>query len=142
MCLTSLFVFSQNRCGTCNGTGSLICGYCRGYGSVTTTIWDAYWGCYRNVVVACPTCQGYKRVLCSNCGGKGTVTSPVFGGKSSWFVKTKYGCSICTSGNNGCKGYWGIYHTDGTYEGNCQNSDGWGHKCGHSPEKHGLRSRK
>ncbi len=57
---------------------------------------------------------------------------------TSWFVKTKNKCKICKSGN-GCSGYWGIYHSNGTYEGTCQNSDGWGHRCGHGPEKHGLR---
>lgn len=50
------------------------------------------------------------------------------------FVKTKNKCSKC-----GCSGYWGYKHGNGTYEGNCSNSDGHGHTCGHGPEKHGLR---
>lgn len=54
---------------------------------------------------------------------------------SSWFKKTNNKCRVCS----GCSGYWGIYHQNGTYEGNCRNSDGWGHTCGHGPEKHGLR---
>ena len=51
------------------------------------------------------------------------------------FVKTRARCNKCQ-----CSGYWGYYHTNGTYEGSCQNTDGWGHRCGHSPEHHGLRS--
>ena len=51
------------------------------------------------------------------------------------FVKTKSGCSRCS----GCSGYWGYKHLNGTYEGDCSNSDGHGHTCGHGPEKHGLR---
>lgn len=50
------------------------------------------------------------------------------------FVKTRNKCSKCS-----CSGYWGYKHGNGTYEGNCSNSDGWGHTCGHGPEKHGLR---
>ncbi len=65
-------------------------------------------------------------------------TQSMSGSPTKWFKKTKNKCSICKSGN-GCSGYWGIYHSNGTYEGACQNSDGWGHKCGHSPEKHGLK---
>lgn len=51
------------------------------------------------------------------------------------FVKTKNRCQKCS-----CSGYWGYKHLNGTYEGSCSNSDGHGHTCGHSPEKHGLRS--
>lgn len=50
------------------------------------------------------------------------------------FVKTKYKCSKCS-----CSGYWGYKHQNGTYEGACSNTDAYGHRCGHSPEKHGLR---
>lgn len=60
------------------------------------------------------------------------------GSPTKWFKKTKNKCSICKSGN-GCSGYWGTYHSNGTYEGACQNSDGWGHRCSHGPEKHGLK---
>ncbi|MBQ9664892.1 MAG: hypothetical protein IJV33_00270 [Bacteroidaceae bacterium] len=45
----------------------------------------------------------------------------------------------CTNGNCQCRGYWGKKHDSGTYEGRCSNSDGFGHPCGHGPEKHGLR---
>lgn len=51
------------------------------------------------------------------------------------FVKTGYRCDKCS-----CSGYWGYRHDNGTYEGGCQNTDGHGHRCGHSPEHHGLRS--
>ena len=50
------------------------------------------------------------------------------------FVKTKAKCDKCS-----CSGYWGMKHANGTYEGNCRNTDQWGHKCGHSPSHHGLR---
>jgi len=54
--------------------------------------------------------------------------------KYKTFVKTKNKCSKCD-----CNGYWGYKHNNGTYEGNCSNSDGHGHTCNHGPEKHGLR---
>lgn len=50
------------------------------------------------------------------------------------FVKTRNKCSKCS-----CSGYWGYKHGNGTYEGNCSNTDSHGHRCGHGPEKHGLR---
>ena len=55
-------------------------------------------------------------------------------GDSKSFKKTKNRCSTCS-----CSGYWGYKHQNGTYEGNCSNTDQYGHKCGHGPEKHGLR---
>lgn len=57
------------------------------------------------------------------------------GDKYRKFEKTRHKCSKCS----GCTGYWGYKHQNGTYEGNCSNSDGHGHTCGHGPEKHGLR---
>lgn len=69
-------------------------------------------------------------------GGLSVQSAPSEGGSpSSWFKKTNNKCRVCS----GCTGYWGIYHQNGTYEGSCKNSDGWGHTCGHGPEKHGLR---
>ena len=50
------------------------------------------------------------------------------------FVKTGYRCKKCS-----CSGYWGYKHLNGTYEGNCMNTDKYGHRCGHSPQHHGLR---
>ncbi|MCC8118169.1 MAG: hypothetical protein LIP09_05385 [Bacteroidales bacterium] len=52
------------------------------------------------------------------------------------YVKTKFKCDKCS----GCSGYWGYRHQNGTYEGNCRNSDGHGHTCGHSPQHHGLKA--
>ncbi|MGI6219274.1 MAG: hypothetical protein ACOYJE_05365 [Bacteroidaceae bacterium] len=52
------------------------------------------------------------------------------------FVKTT---NKCQKSNCSCSGYWGYKHLNGTYEGNCSNSDGHGHTCGHGPEKHGLK---
>ena len=54
--------------------------------------------------------------------------------RTTKFVKTNFKCKSCK-----CSGYYGIKHDAGTYEGNCSNSDGYGHSCGHGPEKHGLR---
>lgn len=51
------------------------------------------------------------------------------------FKKTKYSCGTCS-----CSGYWGYQHSNGTWEGACQNRDKWGHTCNHSPKAHGLRS--
>lgn len=53
---------------------------------------------------------------------------------SKKFVKTSNKCSTCS-----CSGYWGYKHENGKYEGACSNTDNWGHKCGHGPEKHGLK---
>ena len=52
------------------------------------------------------------------------------------FVKTR---NKCSNSHCSCSGYWGYKHENGTYEGSCSNSDGWGHTCGHGPEKHGLK---
>ena len=56
--------------------------------------------------------------------------------KTYKFVKTT---NKCSGHSCKCSGYWGKKHDNGTYEGNCTNSDGYGHTCGHGPEKHGLR---
>lgn len=56
--------------------------------------------------------------------------------KTKKFVKTK---NKCTKSNCSCAGYWGYKHDNGTYEGACSNTDGYGHTCGHGPEKHGLK---
>ena len=56
--------------------------------------------------------------------------------KTKTFIKTK---NKCTKSNCSCSGYWGYKHQNGTYEGNCSNTDKYGHKCGHGPEKHGLK---
>ena len=61
--------------------------------------------------------------------------NPSFQGSNRRYVETSYDCDECS-----CDGYYGYKHTNGTYEGACQNTDKWGHRCGHSPEDHGLRS--
>ena len=63
-----------------------------------------------------------------------SLSNSASGNASRKFVKTKNRCSKCS-----CSGYWGYKHQNGTYEGNCSNTDKYGHKCGHGPEKHGLR---
>lgn len=104
---------------------------------------------YEVVKVPCQTCGGsgviatyYGPMYCSSCGGAGGFVTkvwvddgPSFKGDSKTFVKTKYSCGKCS-----CSGYWGYKHSNGTYEGYCSNTDKWGHKCGHSPEAHGLSS--
>jgi len=58
-----------------------------------------------------------------------------FQGQRTSLVQTTAGCDEC-----GCTGYKGIkHHSNGTYEGACIHSDGYGHTCGHGPEKHGLK---
>lgn len=52
------------------------------------------------------------------------------------FVKTN---ARCKKSNCSCSGYWGYKHGNGTYEGNCSNTDGHGHTCNHGPEQHGLK---
>lgn len=55
-------------------------------------------------------------------------------GDTKTFTKTKNKCTKCS-----CSGYHGYKHQNGTYEGNSSNTVQYGHKCGHGPEKHGLR---
>ncbi|MBR5210998.1 MAG: hypothetical protein IKV91_00320 [Bacteroidales bacterium] len=69
-------------------------------------------------------------------GGTSLEFSLMAGDKYKSFVKTN---AKCGRGNCRCSGYWGIKHYNGTYEGACRNSDGYGHTCGHSPQDHGLR---
>lgn len=63
-----------------------------------------------------------------------SYTTTSRGSSSRKFEKTRARCSKC-----GCTGYWGYKHQNGTYEGNCSNSDGHGHTSNHGPEKHGLK---
>ena len=69
-------------------------------------------------------------------GGSSAEISTMSSDKYRTFVKTN---AKCGRGNCRCSGYWGIKHNNGTYEGACRNSDGYGHTCGHSPQDHGLR---
>ena len=99
----------------------------------------------------CHQCKGYGAfatmygpMRCNNCNGQGTVSvkrkinrSSNISFKGGTFVKTNYKCK---HNSCDCSGYWGYKHSNGTYEGKCQNSDGWGHTCNHSPEDHGLKS--
>lgn len=118
---------------------------------------------YHREDVNCEHCDGgykYKQVnlgggrtttlktRCTFCRGRGYVTHtvknksaeknvPKYIAKASdrkTFKKTKNRCSTCS-----CSGYWGYQHQNGTYEGNCSHTDQYGHRCGHGPEKHGLR---
>lgn len=70
-------------------------------------------------------------------GGAAMEISSMSGDKYKSFVKTN---AKCRRGHCQCSGYWGIKHYNGTYEGSCRNSDGFGHTCGHSPQDHGLRT--
>lgn len=123
---------AQNSCSSCQGYGKVRCGSCGGSGVIYQQVWNPYYGVYQTVPYRCATCGGYGALICSNCGGKGYVPSPSF--KNTKPVKTNAKCNKCS-----CSGYQGIYHTNGTYEGNCSNTDQWGHRCGHGPEAHGLR---
>lgn len=116
ICLSfiSLNVISQTRCTSCSGTGGVTCGYCGGYGVVVGTVWDPYWGCYRNVQSVCTACSGYKRVVCSTCLGKGVVYSPTFRSKQSYYAE----CVHCN-----CKLY-NPYSTANSY---CKTCAGYGH---------------
>ena len=46
--------------------------------------------------------------------------------------------AACKSPGCHCKAYIGYQSPAGGYHGPCQNTNGWGHKCGHSPREHGL----
>ena len=62
----------------------------------------------------------------------------IFGGSNpekTYIKETQNKCDKCS-----CDGYKGIYHyLNGSYEGNCINTDKGGHRCGHSPEHHKLK---
>ena len=64
---------------------------------------------------------------------RGISSNSSYGGT---FTKTK---SRCSHSACHCRGYWGYKHLNGTFEGNCSNSDGNGYTCGHGPKYHGLR---
>lgn len=97
----------------------VICPRCAGYGQLSS-----YYG-----PVICPDCQGVGQIAVSNGG-----SNISFGSRSTSVVQTNAACDACS-----CSGYKGIKHDAGTYEGDCSHSDGWGHRCGHSPSHHGLR---
>ena len=99
-----------------------ICPYCGGYGSIQT-----YYG-----PMQCQACLGSGQVAVNPSG-----SNPSFGSSTRKLVQTD---ASCDNGACQCRGYKGYKHDNGTYEGLCQNSDGYGHTCRHSPEKHGLRS--
>jgi len=110
---------------------------------------------YITIKQPCMQCNGYGTIMtmyglvyCPNCRGNGgflvTVPNPNYNGgagitferkNNATFKKTNIKCDKCS-----CSGYWGYYHTNGTWEGPCQNTDKFGHTCRHSPEQHGLKS--
>lgn len=90
---------------------------------------DWQWIIYGNMI-NCVYCGGTGRK--QNNSGNGSNIS--FGARTTKFVKTNAMCNECS-----CSGYWGIKHDSGAYEGDCQNTDQWGHRCGHSPKHHGLK---
>lgn len=102
-----------------------VCGYCAGKGSVL--VGYNYYGY--------PLFQ-----MCSNCSGTGSVvvpvSSPSFKGKGNKRVKVTN--APCKHSGCRCSAYIGYQTPSGSYTGKCQNSDGWGHTCNHSPEEHGL----
>lgn len=67
--------FSQTRCGNCGGNGKFYCNNCHGNGIVYTTIYDPYWGTYRQNAIQCSACSGYGILICRVCGGNGYTTS-------------------------------------------------------------------
>lgn len=129
-------VQSTVTCPNCNGRGRFPCMNCGGRGY--NPEYNPYGGYYQNV--PCGVCGGMAIFTCQVCDGDGyierTTYQPSFkGGATTTFVKTSHSCDKCS-----CDGYHGIKHANGAYEGNCQNTDNWGHKCNHSPEHHGLRA--
>lgn len=99
------------RCSTCGGAGVVVVGY-NYYGAVTN--------------------------YCPSCGGRGYIiyqqNNPSFQGNQ--LVRTD---AKCKKGGCRCSGYIGYKTSGGLYKGACQNTDGWGHTCGHSPKDHGLQ---
>ncbi len=107
----------------------------------------------QEVTYTCTTCGGSGQVYgyygpqnCPGCTAYGrspqyTQTEKVYnpsfkGGSKAVSVKV----NGCSGGAGGCQctKYIGTLTSTGLYKGRCQNSDGWGHTCNHSPENHGL----
>lgn len=139
---------------SCGGGGSSstryteVCGTCNGYGVII----DPTTG-YKRICPTCgnpcSTCGGFGFIMdyygnmtnCIYCGGtgrnhsnNGNGSNISFDANSTKLVKTDAECEKCS-----CSGYRGKKHDSGTYEGDCQNTDQWGHRCGHSPSDHGLK---
>jgi hypothetical protein len=100
------------RCSTCGGSGVVVVGY------------NYYGGAVTNY---CPTCGGRGYIIYQQ-------NNPSFQGNK--LVRTD---AKCKKGGCRCSGYIGYKTSGGLYKGACQNSDGWGHTCGHSPKDHGLQ---
>ena len=83
------------------------------------------------------------------------LTFAVIGEGYHEFKKAQYGFSIsntpfeankpvtvtdapCRDAGCHCRAYKGYRTPAGSYTGQCQNSDGWGHTCNHGPKAHGL----
>ena len=90
----------------------------------------------RNLTIATVAIVGIGLTIQSFAAPEPAAAPAASSVKTKKFVKTK---NKCTKGNCKCSGYWGYKHDNGTYEGACSNTDGYGHTCGHGPEKHGLR---
>lgn len=99
-----------------------------------TTPWRWYWKAGDRITVIYPNGQSVFWE-CPVTDRAYSSYSPSFRSSGRQYVKTNFGCDKCS-----CSGYWGYKHANGSYEGACSNTDQWGHKCGHSPEHHGLRS--
>ena len=101
------------------------CGYCGGSGAV----WVGY------------NMYGYPVYQpCANCGGTGVVLVPVQQQSPSFQSnkRVKVNGANCNDRGCRCSAYIGYQTPSGRYVGKCENSDGWGHRCNHSPEDHGL----
>lgn len=53
--------------------------------------------------------------------------------------KVKVTTASCKHRGCQCRAYIGYLTPSGLYKGACENNDGWGHRCGHSPKEHGLK---
>ena len=91
VCFISIVCFAQTKCSNCDGTGGVVCGYCRGNGVIVSTVWNPYVGSYQNVQTVCGACQGYRKVVCASCAGKGWIQSPSFKSKQAYYAE----CAHC-----------------------------------------------
>ena len=53
--------------------------------------------------------------------------------------KVKVTTASCKHRGCQCRAYIGYLTPSGLYKDACENNDGWGHRCGHSPKEHGLK---
>lgn len=105
--MAPICVSAQQQCSNCGGMGATRCPYCSGYGYVTATVWDPYYGIYQQVAQPCGYCSGYGAVRCGGCSGSGYAKSSTFKSKQDPIKTRETVRIICSTGAD--KGIYSVY---------------------------------